>query len=314
MKVAISGSYGLIGTAVRNDLTRRGFEVFRLVRRAPLDPTEIAWDPTNPTPIYTLEGFDAVVHLAGENLASGRWTKAYQTRIWQSRVQGTTSLATALSALSRPPSAFLCASAIGFYGRRGADEILTEKSDAGHGFLPELCKAWEAASSPLEQAGIRVVHMRLGVVLSRLGGMLRRVLTPFQLGLGGRLGNGTQVMSWIDLDDVASAMFHLIDTDSLSGPVNLVSPRPVTNRYFANTLGRVLKRPAVLPLPAGLLRLLFGAMADEVLLAGSRVHPEKLLASDFHFRFPELPKALEHALDRPPEMDFTRAMGGGPPA
>jgi uncharacterized protein len=298
MKVLITGSTGLVGSALCQSLVQAGHEITRLVRESPRSrQPEISWDPSKGT-IETekLEGFDAVVHLAGENIAGGRWTEKQKARILQSRVQGTQRLAEALAKLKAKPKVFIAASAIGYYGDRG-DEVLDENSGPGHDmFLVEVCQAWEAATLPASTAGIRVVNLRLGVVLSADGGALAKMLLPFKLGAGGVLGSGKQYMSWIALDDVLGAITHTIKNNELSGPVNAVTPHPVTNYQFTKTLGKVLKRPTVLPMPAFTARLAFGQMADELLLSSARVQPKKLEESDYQFLYPELESALRHVL------------------
>jgi uncharacterized protein (TIGR01777 family) len=242
-----------------------------------------------------LDGFDAVVHLAGENIAAGRWTESVKERIRKSRVDGTQLLSRALARLKQPPRAVVQASAVGFYGNRG-DESLTESSPRGQGFLPAVCVAWEAAAEPAEKQGIRVVFLRFGVILSRKGGALKKMLLPFRLGVGGVIGDGSQYMSWITLDDAVAAIQHALSTEGLRGPVNVVSPQPVTNRGFTRTLGRALGRPTVFPMPAFAARLAFGEMADALLLSSQRVLPDRLLGSGYSFRHPDLEPALRHVL------------------
>lgn len=244
-----------------------------------------------------LEGIDAVVHLAGESIAAGRWTEAKKVRIRESRVRGTRAIAEALARLRRRPSALVCASATGYYGDRGA-EILVEDSPPGAGFLAEVVRVWEAAAAPAREAGIRVVHLRSGVVLSQAGGALARLLPVFRLGLGGRLGSGRQFMPWIALDDEVAAIVHTLTRDDLRGPVNLASPHPVTNQEFAATLGQVLRRPALVVAPAAMLRLALGELGGE-LLASQRVHPARLLGAGYAFRYLELRAALRDLLDPP---------------
>jgi uncharacterized protein (TIGR01777 family) len=298
MKILVTGASGLIGTALVSSLTSSGHEVTRLVRRQP-NPGEQAahWDPiAGSIDARALEGLDAVVHLAGENIAE-RWTAAKKARIRDSRVKGTQLLCETLTRLSSPPKVLVSASAIGYYGDRG-EETLTDDSPPGRAFLSEVCRAWEAATEPARQHGLRVVQLRLGVVLSAAGGALAKMLPPFRLGLGGVLGSGQQYMSWIALDDVVSAIQHALVTDALQGPTNAVAPQAVTNQEFTKTLGKVLGRPTAIPLPAFAARLMFGEMADELLLASTRVQPTKLLASGYQFRYPELEAALQHVLAR----------------
>ncbi len=296
MKYLVSGAGGLIGSALVPSLTADGHRVTRL-SRSDGSAGSVRWDPaTGATDLPGIEGHDAVVHLAGENIA-GRWTAAKKRRISESRITGTRTLCEALVALERPPRALVCASAIGYYGDRG-DEIHTEASPAGTGFLAEVCRRWEDAAAPAAARGIRVVHLRFGVVLSRDGGALARMLTPFRLGLGGRIGDGAQSMSWIAIDDVVGVIRHALTSDDLSGPVNAVSPAPVTNREFTATLARVLSRPAVFPMPAMAARLAFGEMADALLLASARVTPARLLSTSYAFRCTTLEGALRHVLGR----------------
>jgi uncharacterized protein (TIGR01777 family) len=238
---------------------------------------------------------DAVVHLAGENIAAGRWTERQKARIRDSRVKGTRLLCDLLARYSPPPKALVCASAVGYYGDRG-DEILKEESAPGSDFLFDVCREWEAATQTAVERGIRVVNLRIGVVLSPLGGALAKMLTPFKLGAGGVIGSGRQYMSWIALDDVVRAFHFALTNQSLLGPVNAVAPNPVTNRDFTRTLGRVLSRPTVFPMPAFAARLAFGEMADALLLASTRVEPARLLAGSFIFRYPDLEGALRHLL------------------
>ena len=282
MKILVTGASGLVGSALIPLLAGGGHEVARLGRSAP-GAGDIRWDPNAAVlEASALEGFDGVIHLAGENIASGRWNAARKRRIKESRVLGTLLLAERLAGLERPPRVLVSASAVGFYGDRG-DEELTEESPAGSGFLSEVCREWEAATEAAAGKGIRVVHARLGVVLSQDGGALAKMLTPFKLGAGGIVGNGRQYMSWITLDDTAAALAHLLATETVSGPVNLVAPAPVTNREFTKTLGRVLRRPTLFPLPGFVARVVFGEMADALLLASTRVKPVNLLGSGYVF-------------------------------
>lgn len=296
-RVAITGTSGLIGSHLAALLRARGHAPVPVVRRA-ARPGEIAWDPArgeiDPAPFAET---DAVVHLAGESIAAGRWTPARLEAIRRSRVEGTRLLAQALARCAAPPRALISASAVGIYGDRG-DEILTEASPPGSGFLAELARAWEEATAPAQGAGIRVVHLRIGMVLSAAGGALPRLLPVFRLGLGGRLGHGRQFMSWIALDDLLEVISHALADERLSGPVNAVSPQPVTNREFTEALGRVLRRPTVLPAPAPLLRLVFGEVADALLLASTRVVPARLTALGFRFQCADLTDALRWVLRR----------------
>ena len=299
MKVAVSGATGLVGSALAPRLTSQGHDVVPLVRRAPRPgESAIAWDPEAGTIDRSgLEGYDAVVHLAGENVF-GRWTAAKKQRIRDSRVKGTRLLSEALAGLARRPRVLLAASAIGYYGDRGAKE-LTEEGGPGDDFLAQVARDWEAATAPAAQAGIRVVNLRFGVVLTPTGGALAKMLPPFRVGLGGHVGSGKQFFSWIALDDALDAILHALTVTSLAGPLNLTAPSPVTNREFAKTLGRVLGRPAVVPVPAFALRIAFGAEGADMLLSGQRVLPARLLTSGFRFRYGELEAALRHLLAAP---------------
>lgn len=299
MKLLVTGATGLVGSALVPFLTTGGHRVTRLVRSPPRSgAAEIHWDPeTGIREPASLEGIDAVVHLAGENIASGRWTPERKARIRDSRVKGTRTLCEALARLAQPPKVLVSASAIGYYGDRGT-EPLWEQSIAGEGFLADVCRAWEDATQPAVEKGIRVVFLRLGIVLSAAGGALAKMLLPFKLGVGGIIGSGKQYMSWITLDDVVGAIQHALMNDTLRGPVNVVAPYPVTNSEFTKTLGRVLGRPTIFPMPAFAARLAFGEMADALLLASARVEPKRLLATDYAFRHAELEEALRHLLGR----------------
>jgi len=295
-KVLVSGASGLIGSALLRALQSSGYEVTRLVRSAIAGKGDVAWDPARPLAPESVSAFDAVVHLAGESIV-GRWTDAKKRRVLESRVQGTRNLAEAVAAAPQRPRVFISASAIGYYGDRG-EETLREESSSGNGFLPEVCRQWEAAAQPASAAGIRTAQMRFGVVLSASGGALQKMLPPFRMGVGGNIGSGRQWSSWIDIGDVVAAILHVIKTDTLRGPVNVVGPNPVRNVEFTKTLAAVLSRPAILPLPAFAARLVFGQMADEFLLASQRVEPAKLSASGYVFKRPELRAALEAILEQ----------------
>ena len=295
MKILVTGATGLVGSALVPFLAGGGHEVSRLGRAA-AGAGDIRWDPdAGVLDAAALEGFEGVIHLAGENVASGRWTEARKRRIKESRVNGTRLLAETLAGLERPPRVLVSASAVGFYGDRGEDE-LTEGSPAGAGFLSDVCREWEAATEAAEGKGIRVAHARLGVVLARDGGALAKMLTPFRLGAGGIIGNGRQYMSWITLDDTVAAIGHLLATEAASGPVNVVAPAAVTNREFTKPLGRVLRRPPLFPMPGFAARLAFGEMADALLLASTRVKPAGLLDSGYAFRHGTLGEGLRHVL------------------
>lgn len=293
-RVLTTGASGLIGTALLPSLEQSGLEVVQLTRRPAKSAAQISWNPRAPLPPETVSGFDVVIHLAGETVV-GRWTAEKKREIRDSRVTGTQHLATALAQTGAKPRAFLCASAVGFYGNRG-DEVLTEPSAAGNGFAADLGRDWEAASRIAADAGIRTVNLRIGVVLTPRGGALGKMLTPFRLGLGGRIGSGRQWWSWIHIDDIVGAIHHVLRTESLSGPVNLVAPTPVKNGEFTRTLAGVLHRPALAPLPAFMARIALGEMATELMCSSQRVIPQKLQASGYSFRFNDLRTALDHLL------------------
>jgi len=299
MKILISGATGLVGSAASRALTASGRQVQRLVRaQSTAGPGDVVWDPAGGSiDAAKLEGFDGVVHLAGENIAAGRWTEKQKARIRDSRIKGTRALCDALAGLGQRPRVLVAASAVGYYGDRG-DEWLDEESAAGSGFLADVCREWEAATGPARSAGVRVVNLRFGVILSGTGGALAKMLLPFKLGLGGRIGSGRQYMSWIAIDDVVRAIQFILDDDALAGPVNAVSPRPASNLEFTKTLGRVLGRPTIFPMPAAAARLAFGQMADELLLASARVRPARLTNSSFAFQYPGLKEALSHVLGK----------------
>jgi hypothetical protein len=295
-EVLVSGASGPIGEALLPRLQERTYQTTLLVRRSATGAKQIPWNPTQPVNPDSVSGFDAVVHLAGEPIV-GRWTTAKKAAIRDSRVLGTRHLSEALAQAPQPPRVLVSASAIGYYGDRG-EELLREDSPPGQGFLAEVCQQWEAAIAPAAQAGIRVVHLRIGMVISPTGGALAAMLTPFRLGLGGRIGSGRQWWSWIDVRDVVGAILHAIETESLRGPVNAVSPNPVTNSEFTRELAEALSRPAIFPLPAFAARLALGQMTDELLLASERIEPARLLASGFQFRYGELPASLRANLGK----------------
>jgi uncharacterized protein (TIGR01777 family) len=292
MRVAVTGSHGLIGSAVVERLGRDGHDVVRLVRSPSSEPGDVLWDPAQGAiAADALEGVDAAVHLAGEGVAEKRWTDQQKARIRDSRVRGTDTLARALARLHRKPSVFVSGSAIGYYGARG-DEALTEAAPPGSSFLSEVCQAWEAATTPAADAGIRVVCARSGIVLSARGGAMKRQLPLFKFGVGGRLGSGKQWTSWITLEDEVGAIVHALTTDSLQGPVNLTAPNPVTNIEFTKALGRAVRRPAVLPVPSAALKVVLGGELASDLLGSLRVLPAKLTESGYHFAHPEIDDAL----------------------
>lgn len=297
MRIAVTGSTGMVGSAVVERLTRSGHEVVRVVRGGSgAGKGSIRWDLAAGTiDAAGLEGIDAAIHLAGENISAGRWNAARKTAIRDSRVKGTSLLCDALAGCSRPPGVLICASATGYYGDRG-EELLTEDSPPGSGFLAEVCREWEGACAPAVRKGIRVVHLRTGVVLSAEGGALAKMLPLFRAGLGGVLGNGRQYMSWVALEDLAGIVLHALAREELRGPVNAVAPRPVTNREFTRALAGRLSRPAFLPVPAFALRLALGEMADALLLSGARVVSRRLEETGYRFLHPEIGEALEAVL------------------
>ena len=295
MNILITGASGLIGTELTPYLQKQGHQVMKLTRN---QTDDMYWRPEeNIIHLPVDMHIDTVIHLAGENIAEGRWNKQKKQRIRSSRVEATALLARTISALEPKPKIMLSASGIGFYGDRG-DRIITESDPAGVGFLADVSREWEAATRAAETTGIRVVHMRIAPVLSPNGGMLKRMLPAFRLGLGATLGSGKQYMSWITIDDVVRAMDFLLQTETLEGPVNLCTPHPVSNREFTKTLGRILHRPAVFRIPHPILKILFGELADKELVASSRAIPDRLIKSGFKFEYPELEKGLHHLLGK----------------
>jgi hypothetical protein len=297
-KIILSGASGMLGSALRDALASRNQPILTLVRRHPTSLTELQWDPTSHPAIPipdALENVSAAIHLSGANVAAHRWTPAFKREIIESRVQSTRALSTALAALRNPPQTLLVASAAGIYGNRNG-QLLDESSTPGSGFLAGVCRQWEAAAQPAVQAGIRVVHLRFGVVIGPGHGALAKMLPIFRLGLGGPLGSGRQWMSWISLADAVSAILFLLETPAISGPVNLTAPSPVTNAQFTGALAHAVHRPAILPAPAFALRLALGEMADEALLASARVYPSRLISAGFQFTHPAIAQALNAAL------------------
>jgi len=291
MKIVMTGSRGLVGSVLVPTLLVAGHDVVRLKRPSQWDPEAGSAD------LSAFSGADAIVHLAGENIASGRWTAAKKQRILDSRVKGTKLVSETIARLDPLPKAFISASATGYYGNRG-NETLDENSPPGTGFLSDVCRQWEAATDAATRKGVRTVHLRTGLVLSREGGALGKMLLPFKLGLGGRIGSGRQFWSWISIEDMCAAIVHCIQSDGLRGPVNIVSPSPVTNLEFTVALGRVLGRPTIFPMPALAARLALGEMADALLLASARVKPEKLTGSGFSFKHTNLNSTLTDLLQR----------------
>jgi len=293
-RILVSGMSGPIGTALLPTLKSNGARISRLVRNArkysSSDEQQIPWNPTQPISPESVSGLDAVIHLAGETIL-GRWTDAKKQEIRESRVKSTNFLAQALALSKHKPQVFVCSSAIGYYGDRG-DEVLNEQSDPGSGFLAEVCRDWESATQPAADAGIRTVSIRTGIVLTPKGGALAKMLLPFKMGMGGRIGDGQQWMSWIDIRDMVGAIHHLLKNDLLHGPVNMVAPKPVTNADFTRTLAGVLSRPAIFPVPAFVVKLAFGEMGETALLGSQRVEPGQLVASGYPFRFSDLRASL----------------------
>ncbi len=294
-RILVSGASGPIGKALLPALAAEGHEIVRLVRKPSKDSDEIQWDVSQTLPPATVSGFHAIIHLAGETIA-GRWTNSKKQRILDTRVQGTRNLAQAAAQAEIKPKAFISASAIGYYGNRG-DEVLKEDSGSGNGFLAEVCRQWEGATRAAADAGIRTVHPRFGLVLSKQGGALPKMLLPFRLGLGGRISTGRQWWSWVAIEDLVGAILHALNQD-LHGAINVASPNPVTNAKFTQILSTVLSRPAIFPMPAFAARLAFGQMGEELLLASQRVSPAKLQASNYQFRFTELKRCLESLLNK----------------
>lgn len=299
MRVLVTGSSGLIGSALVQALRTDGHQVIRLVRQSPQAADEAQWNPSGSPDPSLFEGADAVVHLAGESVA-GRWTQAKKNRIQNTRVRGTQTLASAIARANQPPRVLISASAIGYYPIR-SESVQTEDSPGGSGFFPDLVRQWEAANGPARQAGIRVVMARMGMVLSRRGGALAKMLPAFRFGLGGRIGSGRQWMTWISIYDAVGAFKFALGNAGLSGPVNFVAPNPVTNAEFTSTLAEVLHRPAVFPVPEFVIKLAFGEMGDTLLLSSQRVLPAMLQATGFRFQYPQLRAALEAVLKAPAE-------------
>jgi len=297
MKVLITGSSGLVGSALTDFFVANGDEVIRLLRRSARADSPV-WDPENgEIDLAGVRDISAVVHLAGDNLGEGRWNVRKKNSILNSRVKGTQLLSEFFAATEHKPNVIVSASAVGYYGNRG-EERVDEASELGKGFLADVCRQWEEATASAVDVGIRVANLRLGLILSAEGGALKKMLLPFRIGLGGVIGSGKQYMSWVSIDDVTGMIQHIIANKAVRGPVNLVSPNPVSNREFTKTLGQVLNRPTIFPMPAFAARIAFGEMADELLLSSTRVIPKKLMDSSYEFRHPELGDAFEHLLNR----------------
>lgn len=296
--IILSGASGMLGAALHRAMTAKGVSTLQLVRRVPAAQGQLQWNPGSDRPVENpaaLDGAAAAIHLSGASVAARRWTKAYRRELAVSRIDSTCRLATVLAGLQQPPKVFIVASAIGIYGDRG-DEMLDETSAPGTGFLADLCQKWEAATTPAIQAGIRVVHLRFGVVLGPGHGALQKMVPPFRFGLGARLGSGRQWMSWVSLRDAVTAILFTLECPDLSGPLNVTAPNPVTNAEFTRALGKQLRRPAFLTVPAFAVRMMFGQMADEALLASARAYPVRLQAAGFQFALPEIDGALSAAL------------------
>lgn len=295
MRIAVSGTTGVIGSRLVPYLESKGHTITRIVRRS-AGAGDVLWDPDRSVESQKLEGVQAVVHLAGENIGQ-RWNAGAKARILNSRKNGTRILSEALASLATPPEVLVTASAVGYYGNRG-DQVLTEESESGDGFLAEVCREWEKATQPATDRGIRVVQLRFGIVLDPKGGALNRMLPPFRVGVGGKIGSGHQYWSWISTEDVSGIIEYVIGTTALQGAVNATSPNPETNAEFTRKLTRVLQRPGIFPLPSFAARLMLGEMADELLLFSARVFPARLIASGYQFRYPELESALHKALSK----------------
>lgn len=296
MKVLVTGATGLVGSELVPFLTKQGHDVYRLTRGKAHEAHDVVWDPKNgQIPKGRIEGTEVVVHLAGENIAGKRWSPAVKTELRKSRVEATRLLCETISQLQTPPKTLICASAIGFYGSRGS-ALLNETSSKGEGFLPDLCEEWEAACEPARAKGIRVVNLRTGIVLSPKGGALAKMLFPFKMGGGGIIGTGTQYWSWIAIDDLIGAIDFCITHPKITGAVNATAPSPATNAEFTRTLGSVLHRPTIVPMPAFAARLALGEMADALLLASARVMPNRLSEAGYQFHYTNLEAALKHLL------------------
>ncbi len=293
MRILVTGATGLVGSAVTTFLEQQGHEVFPLVRsKEPVDG-QAWWDPAaGECVLGAARPIEAVIHLAGENIASGRWTDEKKKRIRDSRVNGTKLLSEALASLPEQPQVFISSSAIGYYGNRG-EEPLTERSSPGDSWLSQVCQDWEAATEPASDTGIRTINLRTGIVLSKEGGMLKRMWLPFKMGVGGIVGSGEQMMSWIDIRDLVQVIHHILFDEEISGPVNGTAPHPVSNREFTKTFGKVIRRPTIFPMPETIVRWVFGELGDELMLKGAMVLPRVLEQSSFEFQHPGLEESLK---------------------
>lgn len=299
MKILVTGATGLVGSELVPFLSKQGHDVYRLTRGKAHEAHDIIWDPVHKQlPKGRIEGTDVVVHLAGENIAGKRWNPTVKAELQRSRIEGTKLLCETISNLEAPPKTLICASAIGFYGHRGT-EMLNETSAKGSGFLSDLCHDWEAACEPARAKGIRVVNLRIGVILSPKGGALAKMLTPFKMGGGGVVGSGNQYWSWIAIDDLIGIINFCITDEKISGPVNATAPCPVTNYEFTKTLGSVLSRPTIVPMPGFVARIALGEMANDLLLGSARVMPNRLSESGYRFQYSSLEPALKHLLETP---------------
>jgi uncharacterized protein (TIGR01777 family) len=299
MKIAVTGSTGLVGTEVVQYFQNKGDTVLRLVRKASCAEDEVFWNPAERKINHQkLEGVDAVVHLAGANIAQRRWSLAFKDQILSSRIDGTRLISEAVSILKNPPKVLICASAVGYYGNQDAVKMIDETNEAGRDFLANVCVEWEKAAQPAVAGAVRVVYLRLGMVISKNGGALKKMLPVFKLGLGGNVGSGQQMMSWIALTEIPKLIEHVIGNPTINGPVNATTPNPVSNAEFTSLLGKAIQRPVIFPFPVFMVKLILGEMGETLLLGGARVLPKKLLDSGYHFKYPDLSSAFSKELSR----------------